>query len=385
MRILQKIDRLLGSNGGSIVESLCNIFKNLFWRIANIIFSAKPRKPEPILPVENPIGSSRNHISLQIQEISSHSSDSSLDSSPGASDLELKRDCSNTENHEVYGNSTAWLQKPPVSSPIETLDVEDKDSNYNKQLEVIIDVPSLARHSLAHRNSFDIEKNHPCPTDSGERVEEEKVINCLVAEGKWVKQYNSYQRILLVGEGDFSFSASLAVAFGSAPYMIATSLDSVDFLKKNYKRAMSNIEKLRIRECMVMHEIDATKVASHHLLGGMTFDRIIFNFPFAGFFDNLSREATLRKHRRLVSLFLMNAKEMIDENGEIHISHKTNGFHIEWKLESLASSHRLRLIEAVEFNQFDYVGYNTKYGFGGNKNFNCYPSKTYKFGLKLTT
>ncbi|CAI9756797.1 unnamed protein product [Fraxinus pennsylvanica] len=145
---------------------------------------------------------------------------------------------------------------------------------------------------------------------------------------------------------------------------------------------MSNIQKLRSRKCTVMHGIDATKVTSPHLFGGKTFDRIIYNFPFAGFFKNLSREATLRKHRRLVSLFLKNAKEIIGENGEIHISHKTNAFHIEWNLESMASSHGLRLIEAPEFDQSDYKNYNTKRGFGGDMNFNCYPSKTYKFGLK---
>ncbi|KAL2505404.1 protein of unknown function (DUF2431) [Abeliophyllum distichum] len=127
---------------------------------------------------------------------------------------------------------------------------------------------------------------------------------------------------------------------------------------------MSNIEKLRSRDCIVMHEIDATKLANYHFLGGKTFDRIIFNFPFAGFFKELSRKATLKKHKRLVSQFLKNAKEVMSENGEIHISHKTNNFHIEWNLESLASSHRLKLIEAVEFNQYDYPGYNTKYGFG---------------------
>ncbi|CAI9756795.1 unnamed protein product [Fraxinus pennsylvanica] len=79
------------------------------------------------------------------------------------------------------------------------------------------------------------------------------------------KHYNSNHRILLVGEGDFSFSASLAVAFGSAPNMIATSLDSVDFLKNNYKHAMSNIEKLRSRKCIVMHGIDATEVAMQNI------------------------------------------------------------------------------------------------------------------------
>ncbi|KAI3456767.1 hypothetical protein Pfo_013430 [Paulownia fortunei] len=218
-----------------------------------------------------------------------------------------------------------------------------------------------------------------------EREEEQVMINCTVVapEGRRIRHYSSCHRILLVGEGDFSFSTCLAKAFGWASNMVATSLDSEDFLVKNYQEALPNIVELGIRKCKVMHEIDATKIANHEFLGGMKFDRIIYNFPFAGFFKNLPQDATLRRHRRLVSLFLKNAKEMITENGEIHVTHKTNGIHLEWKLESLASSHRLRLIEAVDFKLHHYPGYNTKRGFGGDENFNCYPSKTYKFGLKF--
>ncbi|XP_022877724.1 uncharacterized protein At4g26485-like [Olea europaea var. sylvestris] len=145
---------------------------------------------------------------------------------------------------------------------------------------------------------------------------------------------------------------------------------------------MSNIEKLRNRESKVMHGIDATNISNHHLLGEMKFDRIIFNFPYAGFFKHLSREAQLCKHKTLVSLFLKNAKDLISENGEIHITHKTNNFHVDWKLESMASSYGLGLIEAAKFSHFDYPGYRTKCGFGRNDNFLCYPSKTYKFGLR---
>ncbi|KAL7130735.1 hypothetical protein ABFS83_13G153700 [Erythranthe nasuta] len=206
----------------------------------------------------------------------------------------------------------------------------------------------------------------------------------MIISKKRIKHYySSTHRILLVGEGDFSFSACLAVAFGSASNMIATSLDSQAFLEENYGSAPSNIEKLKRRGCKVMHEIDATKIANHESLGRLKFDRIIFNFPFAGFFTSLSPEHKLRRHRRLVSLFLKNAKQMISEGGEIHITHKTNGDSVEWNLESIASSHGLRLIKAVKFQPLHYPGYNTKYGFGGDGNFNCYPCQTYKFGLKI--
>lgn len=41
-----------------------------------------------------------------------------------------------------------------------------------------------------------------------------------------IGHYSSCHSILLVGEGDFSFSLSLAKAFGHASHMVATSLDT---------------------------------------------------------------------------------------------------------------------------------------------------------------
>lgn len=72
---------------------------------------------------------------------------------------------------------------------------------------------------------------------------------------------------------------------------------------------------------------------------------------------------------------------MIGEDGEIHITHKTNGFHGEWDIPGLAYQQGLQLVKAEDFELSDYPGYNTKRGFGGDDNFNCYPSKTYMFRL----
>ena len=43
---------------------------------------------------------------------------------------------------------------------------------------------------------------------------------------KWLGHYSSAQSILVVGDGDFSFSLALATAFGSGEKLVATSFDS---------------------------------------------------------------------------------------------------------------------------------------------------------------
>ncbi|KAL6513960.1 hypothetical protein OROHE_019416 [Orobanche hederae] len=271
--------------------------------------------------------------------------------------------------------------------------VSEAGQTMDRHHDRVISVPESTHDDLhaciTNNNNASVDPINNNASYHEERQEEKEVVIIkkkssvrVDEEIKRITHYNSRQRILLVGEGDFSFSACLARAFVSASNMVSTSLDSKTFLKKHYKNAASNIAELSSRGCMVMHGIDATVMADHELLGGIKFDRIVYNFPFAGFFKGLSRESTLRRHRRLVSLFLKNAKEMLSGSGEIHISHKTNSFHLEWNVESMASSHGLRLIEAVGFELHHYPGYNTKRGFGGDDNFDCYPSSTYKFGLK---
>ncbi|XP_019190723.1 PREDICTED: uncharacterized protein At4g26485-like [Ipomoea nil] len=201
-------------------------------------------------------------------------------------------------------------------------------------------------------------------------------------DAKWIKHYSSSQKILLVGEGDFSFSAALATAFGDASNMVATSLNSHGFLAENYKNALPNVDMLTNKGCTVMHGVDVRIMAYNALLRleGLTFDRIVFNFPFARL-SKKSPSPSIQCQQGLVRAFLKNAVKMIGEDGEIHITHKTNGSHIYWDITGLAYKQGLELVKYADFRLEDYPGYNTKFGFGGDRNFNCYPSTTYMFRL----
>ncbi|KAL8462103.1 hypothetical protein ACS0TY_033256 [Phlomoides rotata] len=65
------------------------------------------------------------------------------------------------------------------------------------------------------------------------------------AQERWIKHYSSAHSILLVGDGDFSFSLCLGMAFGTATNIIATSLDTYDVLINKYKNASANVAFLK--------------------------------------------------------------------------------------------------------------------------------------------
>ncbi|POO03691.1 S-adenosyl-L-methionine-dependent methyltransferase [Trema orientale] len=200
---------------------------------------------------------------------------------------------------------------------------------------------------------------------------------------KWVKHYSSNHQILVVGDGDFSFSLSLARSFGSASNILPTSLDPFDVVTKKYKKAKSNLENLRKLGTTPLHDVNATLMKIYSVFSMRKFDRIIFNFPHAGFCGKEDDIRVIHKHRSLVHGFFWNARSMLRPDGEIHVNHKTTPPFCLWNIEELATWNSLVLIKCVDFNIRDYPGYNNKRGDGArcDQPFPLGKCSTFKFRL----
>ncbi|KAA1471427.1 hypothetical protein DENSPDRAFT_837418 [Dentipellis sp. KUC8613] len=95
-------------------------------------------------------------------------------------------------------------------------------------------------------------------------------------------------KILLVGEGNFSFAHALALSPPSTlehlppQNVYATAYDSKDECFFKYPDAKKNVRALREKGVHVLFGVDARALHKTTALKGKTFDRIAWNFPHAG-------------------------------------------------------------------------------------------------------
>ncbi|KAE9600250.1 hypothetical protein Lalb_Chr14g0370921 [Lupinus albus] len=194
--------------------------------------------------------------------------------------------------------------------------------------------------------------------------------------------YHSFHKILCVGEGDFSFALSLARKFGTATNIVATSRDSRE---EKYQNASRNLSELKSLGCTIVHGVNVHTMMHHPLLNRLRdFDRIVFNYPHAGFIGR--REFEYRQIKKLVSGFLRNGINLVAEKGQIHITHRADYPYSECRIEELAEWEELILVGKVLFNPLRYPGYINKKGDGRHcdHTFPIGDSYTFMFAMAST-
>uniref|UniRef100_A0A665UND7 Ferredoxin-fold anticodon binding domain containing 1 n=1 Tax=Echeneis naucrates TaxID=173247 RepID=A0A665UND7_ECHNA len=164
--------------------------------------------------------------------------------------------------------------------------------------------------------------------------------------------------VLLVGEGNFSFSASIGKSYAQSDTSItATCLQSEDEALRHEGAAVI------APNCgSVLFGVDCTKLAECASLQGRLFDRVLFNFPHCG------RKSGVKKNRELLKNFFHSCIKVLAEDGEVHVS-LCNGqggtpadqprreWHNSWQVAAMAAEAHLILSDIRPFASEKYQSY----------------------------
>jgi 25S rRNA (uracil2634-N3)-methyltransferase len=130
-------------------------------------------------------------------------------------------------------------------------------------------------------------------------------------------------KILLIGEGNFSFARALVI--DSPPEIThmppsnitATTYDSEEDCYSKYTDAQEIVEGLRDKGVKVLFGVDGTRLDRAAGIKGKKFDRIVFNFPHAGASCPSSRPSLPRKLISNVWNCLLTGKGISDQDRNI--------------------------------------------------------------------
>lgn len=196
--------------------------------------------------------------------------------------------------------------------------------------------------------------------------------------------YSTDQRILVVGDGDFTFSLALAKSLGEDAKLTCTSFQSRDEVTSIYADGTKTLSALEeFSDVKVEHGVDATALAAtlSKETAATRFNRVVFNFPCVP--DDVGQDGQteqLEANRNLVRGFLKSAESLLEPDGEVHLVHKTRPPFGWWGIESLGDTcEKIKFIRSVVFDRSVYPGYIPR-KVGENKSFPVFDAVTYCFG-----
>jgi len=242
-----------------------------------------------------------------------------------------------------------------------------------------------------------------------ECLREKQAHYCELPSGGVYRSLQAGSRVLTVGDGDLSFSLSLAQA---VPWLslVATTHLSRGALEEAYgaDRIEQVLTELAGLGAKVIHSVDATKLHKNASVlesagrGGegadlAGFARVIWNFPcVAGVSsrDADAQVAEMETNKHLLRRFfrsctkpgvLQCAEGVNGGGGEIHVSHKAKAPFCHWDIEGCAEKgggSALRSTGALVFDRACFPGYGARKVATGSGSFPTWDAKTYMWELE---
>ncbi|KAE8592610.1 hypothetical protein XENTR_v10018809 [Xenopus tropicalis] len=193
--------------------------------------------------------------------------------------------------------------------------------------------------------------------------------------------------ILLVGEGNFSFSVCLCDLSHGKHHITATCFEAEDKVCRQ-TLAWDNVQDLREKGAAVLFGVDATDLSGNEMLANKLYDQIIFNFPHCG------RKAGVKKNRDLLTKFFISCSKVLAQNGDIHVTlckgqggtpadHPVREWHNSWQVVAMAAKAGFILSTVVPFGSDQYSAYQCTGYRSQEKSFHVEGSLTHIFTRSL--
>lgn len=185
------------------------------------------------------------------------------------------------------------------------------------------------------------------------------------SDKQWNHIFDKGSSILTVGDGDFSFSCSLAHSLISSKntsgILLPTSYESGNKVLTVYPLSKANLDCLKSLGVSVLHDIDATRLKdSLHAQSipslrdtSLLFDVVVWNFPcVASHCGADGQAAELEENKSLLAGFFHSVHSVLtSENALVMVTHKTIEPFSWWGIVSIADEADLHFVGAIVFDR----------------------------------